>query len=137
MGRAHDEWVEEDTPVLVITFLLRRRADVSAEEFHTYWKDRHGPLVVSLAPTLGIRQYRQLHATDSPAGTAIAAGRGCAPTEWDGVALIWIDSEQALAEAVTTPEGAAAAAALLEDERRFIDLARCEVFLSEDHTLIA
>ena len=122
--------------MIVITFLLRRRAELSTVAFHQYWRERHGPLVASHASALGIRRYMQLHATDSPVGTAIAASRGCAPHQWDGIALAWFDNEQQLGRAATTAEGQAAAAALLEDERRFLDLARCQLFISEDHTLV-
>jgi uncharacterized protein (TIGR02118 family) len=122
--------------VIVITFLLRRRAELSAVEFHRYWRERHGPLVASKAGVLGIRRYMQLHAMDSPVGAAIAESRGCAPREWDGIALVWFDSEDQLGRAAETAEGQAAAAALLEDERQFLDLAQCELFISEDHTLV-
>jgi hypothetical protein len=122
--------------MVVITFLLRRRADVSPEEFHAYWREQHGPLVASHAETLGIRRYAQLHTLDSPLGAAVAAGRGCAPTDWDGVALIWFESEAAIVERAGSEAGLAAAAALYEDEQRFLDLGRCELFLSEDHQLV-
>jgi uncharacterized protein (TIGR02118 family) len=123
--------------MVVITFLLRRRAELSAEDFHAYWRDRHGPLVASHAETLGIRRYVQLHTLDSPIGAAVAASRSCEDTDWDGVALIWFESEAAIVEAATTTEsGQAAAAALYEDEQRFLDLERCELFLSEDHQLV-
>jgi hypothetical protein len=122
--------------VVVITFLLRRRADLSAEEFHAYWRDRHGPLVASHAETLGIRRYVQLHTLDSPLGAAIAAGRDCEDTDWDGVALVSFDREAAIVELASTEAGQVAAAALYEDEQRFLDLGRCELFLSEDHQLV-
>jgi uncharacterized protein (TIGR02118 family) len=124
-------------PVVVITFLLRRRAELSVEEFHAYWRQQHAPLVASHADALGIRRYVQLHAMDSPLGAAVAASRGCAPTRWDGIALVWFDSEDALARAAATPEGQAAGAALLEDEKEFLDLARCELFLSDDQTIVS
>jgi hypothetical protein len=70
-------------------------------------------------------------------GAAIAEGRGCPAHEYDGVALVWFDDETQLGAAVATPDGAAAAAALLEDERWFLDLPRCRLWLSEDHTLVS
>ncbi len=78
----------------------------------------------------------QLHTLDSPLGAAVAAGRGCAPTDWDGVALIWFDREESIVEQGTTEAGEVAALALYEDEQRFLDLDRCELFLSEDHELV-
>ena len=122
--------------MVVITFLVRRRPDIPAQDFHRYWREEHGPLVASHASALGIKRYSQLHALDSPIGTAVAQSRGCEPTEWDGVALVWWDDEASLVADSTTPEGQAAGAALLEDERRFLDLPRCEIFLSDDHAVL-
>lgn len=122
--------------MIVITFLLRRRADISSEEFHRYWREHHGPLVASHAHTLGVRRYSQLHATASPFGATISQTRDCEPSDWDGVALVWFDSEDALIAAGATPEGQAASDALLEDERRFIDLTRSQLFLSDDHSVV-
>jgi uncharacterized protein (TIGR02118 family) len=123
--------------MVVITFLLRRRPELSPDEFHGYWRDTHGPLVASHAETLGIRRYVQLHTVDSAIGAAVAASRSCEDTDWDGIALVWFDHEHAIVEAATTTEaGRAAAAALYEDEQRFLDLERCELFLTEDHELV-
>lgn len=127
----------ETGTMIVITFLLRRRPDLGDAEFHRYWRDEHGPLVASHADVLGIRQYRQLHTIGSGLGAAVAQSRNCEPADWDGVALVWFDSEEALVTSASSPEGQAAAAALLEDEARFLDLARCQLWIAQDHTLIA
>jgi hypothetical protein len=55
---------------------------------------------------------------------------------YDGVAELWLDSLDDLAAATATPAGAAAGAALWEDERRFIDHARSPIFLVEEHPVI-
>lgn len=123
--------------MIVITFLLRKLPELSDEEFHRYWRENHGPLVASHADVLGIRRYLQLHALDSPLGDAVAATRDCEPHDWDGIALVWLDSEESLAAMAGSEERQAAAAALLEDERRFLDLPRCQLYLSEDHTFVA
>jgi hypothetical protein len=51
---------------------------------------------------------------------------------YDGVAELWFDSADAIAASASTPEGMAAGAALLEDERRFIDLDHSPLFLGEE-----
>jgi uncharacterized protein (TIGR02118 family) len=122
--------------MIVITFILRRRPELSADEFHRYWREQHAPLVAAHAGTLGIRKYIQLHTIDSPLAVAIAEGRGCEPTDYDGIAILWFDGAEALVAAASTPGGVAGSAALLEDERTFIDLARCQLWISEDHTVI-
>jgi hypothetical protein len=58
------------------------------------------------------------------------------PEEYDGVAELWFDSLEALAAAGATPEGRAAGRRLLEDERRFIDLARSPVWVAEEHPVV-
>jgi uncharacterized protein (TIGR02118 family) len=122
--------------MIVITFLLRRAPGMTADEFHRYWRQRHGPLVAGHAAVLGIRRYSQLHTTASPMGAPIAESRGCEPADYDGIALVWFDSEESLAASASTPEGVTAAAALLEDERRFLDLPRCQLWISDDHPLV-
>jgi hypothetical protein len=92
--------------------------------------------VASHAETLGIRGYRQLHARNSAVGGAIAQSRSAVTGGWDGQALVWWDSEESLVEHVSTPDGQAASAALLEDEGRFIDLPNCNLFLTDDRTVV-
>ena len=122
--------------MIVLTFLVRRRREIPAEEFHRYWRDEHGPLVQQYAGTLGIRRYVQLHASGSELGAFIASTRDCDPGGYDGIAVLWFDDEEALVAASSTPEGSAAAAALLEDERRFLDLPRCHIWCNHEEVLV-
>jgi uncharacterized protein (TIGR02118 family) len=124
------------SPMIVVVMLLRRRADLSPAEFHTYWREKHGPLAVSLREELGIRRYVQLHAADSAVVRAMAQQRNCEEGDFDGIALLWMDDEQAMRAVGDTEAGLAAANALLEDERNFLDLARCQLFVSDAVTMI-
>jgi uncharacterized protein (TIGR02118 family) len=121
--------------VIKLMFCVHRRADMSAEEFHRYWRDVHGPLVQTVASVLGIRKYVQAHTATGPVGEALAASRG-APESYDGVAELWFDSVAALIEASASPEGVAAGDTLLADEKRFIDHARSPLFLVEEHAVL-
>src|SRR3954453_2409891 len=40
-------------PMVKLVFVIRRRADLPAEEFHRYWLEGHGPLARRLLATLG------------------------------------------------------------------------------------
>ncbi len=122
--------------MITIAFALRRRADVDEAEFHRYWRDEHGPLVVGHQAALGIVRYSQLHSLDPAMSEALRASRDCEPTHYDGVALVSFDSLESLIAATSSPEGQAAGAALLVDERRFIDLERSVIWLTEEHTFI-
>ena len=122
--------------MLTLVFLLRRRPELAADEFHRYWRERHAPLVAGCAATLGITRYTQLHSLDAPLGEALRASRGCEPNEYDGVALVTFDSVDTLVAAASTPEGREAGARLLEDERRFLDLERCVIWLADDVPIV-
>ncbi len=118
-----------------LVFCLTRLPHLSREEFQRYWRDRHGPLVRELAGALAVRRYVQVHTLTSPLNAALRRGRD-GPEEYDGVAELWFDSLEALAAAGATPAGRAAGRRLLEDERRFVDLARSPLWVAEEHPIV-
>ena len=122
--------------MIKLSFAVRRRADVDAEEFHRYWRDEHGPLVRSFQPVLGIRRYVQTHRVETPLNDALRTSRNTlAP--FDGVAELWWDDLEAFVAATSSPEGHAAGQALLEDEARFIDLERSALWLGREIEIIS
>jgi uncharacterized protein (TIGR02118 family) len=122
--------------VIKLVFALRRRPHLTREEFQAYWRDQHGPLVRAHAEVLGIRRYVQVHTLPDEVHAALRDSRG-APEAYDGVAELWFDSLEALGAAVASDEGRAAAVALLEDERRFVDHARSPLWLAHEHPVVA
>ena len=122
--------------MIKLVFTLRRRPDMSREEFQAYWRDRHAPLVRRHAEVLRIRRYVQTHARASELSAALGASRGGEPDYYDGVAELWWDSLEDLAAVISTEEGQAAANELLEDERRFIDLESSPLWLGEEHVVV-
>ena len=91
------------------------------DDFHRYWKDRHGPIAARIP---GLRRYVQSHAH--------AVSREMWPGSYDGVAEIWFDDLESFRSAMDTPEVAAA----LEDEKNFIDHSRVALFLTEEHVVV-
>lgn len=122
-------------PVIKLVFCLRRLPHLSRTAFQRYWRETHGPLVRAHANALRIRRYVQVHTVTSPLNAVLAASRG-APGEYDGVAELWWESVEDLQEALASPEGQAAGQTLLEDERRFIDLAQSPLFLAAEHRVV-
>jgi uncharacterized protein (TIGR02118 family) len=120
--------------VIKLTFCLHRLPSLSREDFQRYWFEQHAPLVARHREALRIRRYVQMHSATTPFNDAIRDGRG-APEMYDGVAELWWESLEDLAAATTSPEGQAAGLALLEDERKFIDLARSPLFLGEERAI--
>jgi uncharacterized protein (TIGR02118 family) len=109
---------------------------MTREEFQAYWRDDHAPLVSRHAETLRIRRYVQTQARSAEVAAAQSAARGSEPDVYDGQAELWWDSLDDIVAAVSTPEGQQAAVELLEDERRFIDLARSPLWIGEEHVVI-
>jgi len=121
---------------LKLVFPLRRLPTLSREQFQKYWYETHGPLVRQHAQALRIRRYVQLHTLDDPINAALRESRG-AQEPYDGVAELWWESRDDLEAALGTPEAQEAARALLEDEERFIDLARSALWLGTERPIIA
>ena len=121
--------------MLKLTFCLTRLPHLSREAFQDYWFNTHAPLVASVAETLLIRRYIQTHSLPAAVSEGLRASRE-APPEYDGVAELWYDSLDALIANGRRPEVQAAAALLLEDERRFIDLPKSPLWWGEERPIV-
>jgi uncharacterized protein (TIGR02118 family) len=123
--------------MIKLTFCLRRLPHMSREEFQDYWLNRHGPLVRSQMQAMRVRRYVQTHSLGEPALSAsLVASRG-APEPYDGIAELYWDSREDLQAVGKDPAGREAGRILLEDERKFIDLANSPLWYNEEHEIIA
>ena len=120
--------------MIKLVFCLRRRPELSREEFQRYWHETHAPLVKRHAETLGIRRYVQVHSLPHERQTGLQASRG-GPEEYDGVAELWYDSLEALM-AARSEATVAAGRELLEDERKFIDLPNSPLWWAEEREVV-
>jgi uncharacterized protein (TIGR02118 family) len=118
-----------------LVYLLRRQPELSLDEFHRVWRDEHGPLVAFHQVRLNIMRYTQSHRVDDPPTEARTAARGMEPP-YDGVAEVWWESEEALVAASTSDAGRRAAAEVLADEARFIDLPASPLWLAHEYPQI-
>jgi uncharacterized protein (TIGR02118 family) len=107
-----------------LVFVLYRLPEMSREEFQQYWSVNHAPLVTSVADVLGITGYQQVHTLREDTTRPAPA--------FDGVAELWFDPSRSTA---SREEQRAAGALLLEDERRFIDLAASPIWLAEERVM--
>ncbi|WP_448585033.1 EthD domain-containing protein [Thermaurantiacus sp.] len=122
--------------MLKLLYSLVRKPGLSRTEFQRYWHEVHAPLVAEAAPALAIRRYVQTHSRTTALDEALASARGLEGPPFDGHAELWWESEQALAAALATPEGAAAARRLLEDEANFIDFTRSRMVFARELVIL-
>ena len=120
--------------MLKLVYCVTRRAELEPAAFRRIWLEEHGPLVRSFAEALHALRYVQSHTVDPALNEVLAASRGM-EAAYDGITEIWFPTRAAFEAALDSPAGQAAAAALIEDERRFIDFARSRLFLTEEHTV--
>ena len=122
--------------MIKLTFCLRRLPHLSVEEFQTYWRDTHAPLVAERSEVLKIRRYVQVHTRSDLDGLHAAFRRRNedAPEPFDGVAELWFDSLDDMGG--DDPARRQAQAELLADERNFIDLANSPMWLSEERVVV-
>jgi len=120
--------------MIKLTFALVRRPELTREAFQAYWFDHHAPLVASVREVLRIRRYVQTHSLPPEMSEPLRASRN-APEDYDGVAQLWWDSLEDVAAATADPAGIEAGRKLLEDEGKFIDLARSPLWWGEEKTI--
>ncbi|KAJ7030366.1 hypothetical protein B0H16DRAFT_1512346 [Mycena metata] len=70
-----------------LAVLLRRKPDLSSEEFHEYWAGPHRALFSSLKIVQSnLTKYEQAHMNDN-IFQQTAGAMGAPPSQWDGVAI--------------------------------------------------
>ena len=122
--------------MVTLVFCLRRAPHLSRAEFQRYWRETHGPLVRRHAAALRIRRYVQVHTLEHPVQEAFRRSRG-GPEAYDGVAELWWDSLDDLMGAVADdPKWQEASLALLEDEKKFIDLANSPLLVATERPVV-
>lgn len=114
------------------TYLLTRRDDLSQAQCHETWLKDHGPLVASFAGPLSMAKYVQSHAIAPDVNAGIQAGRNYEPP-LDGITEVWVNSlEEMGAGGDAARDGAAA---LVEDERRFVQMDKSRLFMTREHVI--
>jgi hypothetical protein len=111
-----------------LVFCVRRKPEMTLEEFQARWLDVHGPLVRSLREQIpSMAKYVQSHLVPGDATDAVRASRGT-DEPFDGISEVWIDE-------AAVGGGSDAGERLLRDELEFIDMARSSVFYTVEHEI--
>lgn len=94
-------------------YVMVKKPGMSSEDFHSYWKDVHGPIVAKMP---GLKKYVQSHARPQP------------PALYDGIAEIHFESMEAFAAGIGSPAGQAT----LADVANFLDPEKSSLMVVED-----
>ena len=111
--------------MIKLVALLTRKAGMSEEDFHTHWRDRHGPLVASTKSGQHAVRYEQNHRADVGQEKFGAAA-------YDGVTIQWYPSMAEFEASIQEDDYAL----LAEDMDRFLDMDKLVWFLTEEDELI-
>ena len=115
--------------MIKVVYCLRRRPELSVEEFQKYWLETHAEFGANIP---GVRRYIQVHALGGDLAEMMAAGHPSGGNEtFDGVAELWFEEEDL--RNLPTAEGALAA---VQDEANFIDFERSVIFLAKEHVIV-
>ena len=104
--------------------LVKKREDISTEEFYRYWKDVHGPLISPHMP--GLKKYVQNHFIKVPG------------LEYEGDGLIenYYDDVESVQQALAfnrTPEERKHG--LLEDWAKIADMGEPKMWIAQEHVI--
>ena len=121
-------------PLTKLTYCLRRKPGMTWDEFSTYWRETHAPLVKERAEVLGIKRYVQVRTMqDRDLHARLQARNGGSPEPYDGIAELWYDPADRGAGGEAARE---AGQVLLEDEKNFIDLPNSPIWYGEEWEVV-
>src|SRR5690242_20797751 len=100
-----------------VVFLVKKRPDMTQDEFSNYWLDEHTALTASVAGVRSYRCYPALPGSDAP---------------FDGVAVLSFDDQAACEAAMASPEFAAA----LADAPNFQDTGATTSFFAAERVVV-
>lgn len=106
--------------------IIRRRGDLTPEQFRRHWREVHGPLVRDNPATKRfVRRYVQCHTLTSEYGD------GAEP--YDGVAELWFDSLEDKQSFFSDPDYLRD---VQPDEARFADMERTVFFVTQEEGVV-
>lgn len=111
---------------LKVIAMLRKRADISREEFIRYYNENHAPLILSLMP--GIVEYRRNFTVFSNA----YVNEDAAPFDFDVLTEIRFRDRATYDAAMTVAADPAVAQRIADDEENFLDRTGTRMFVVEE-----
>ncbi len=125
----------EKGPLVKLYYVLNGHPHQSLDEAQSYWRVNRGPDLRRYGQAIRILRYIQVHRLDDELNAEFTAPRETQEPSYCGHEEFWFD-RAALQLALTSPEGVKAMAALIDEERKFVDLSRSAIWLGKEHIFI-
>ncbi|TWT40610.1 hypothetical protein KOR42_49170 [Thalassoglobus neptunius] len=124
--------------MIKISYIMRRLPELSREEFQAYWSEKHPQAVPADAfQTLGVKRYVQVLPLDTAARDLVIGPRTGLVESFDGVAELWVESEEALLRDWSDEKAKEYLKIFFEDEKNFIDWTRSTILVSKENVVMA
>ena len=105
--------------------MLKRKSELTAEEFHRHWREVHGPLIRNTKSGSYVVRYEQNHRPLSDYGHPMVS-------DYDGVTVQWYRSMEEFRASIAEPDFAMIQA----DFEKFIDTASLVWLLTEEEEVV-
>jgi hypothetical protein len=117
-------------PMVKIVALLKRRADLSVEDFVHHYETRHAPL--ALSHMSGAARYVRRYLRPVPRTLAASTEMDEAGSCVDAIAELWVEDSATADLVLAELARPAVAAAISADEERFLDRAQTRLFIVDE-----
>ena len=123
--------------MIKISYLMRRLPHLSLEEFQSYWSEKHPQAAPGDAfSTLGVKRYVQVLPLETDARNLVIGPRTGLVEPFDGIAELWVESEETLARNWSTDKAKECVKIFFEDEQNFIDWTRSTILVSKENIVM-
>ena len=123
--------------MIKLTYLIKKRQDLSDDTFLKHWRVTHANLVKSTLAALNVAKYVINTRLDTVCNLCVRQARQLAEAHYDGTIELWWPSIEAYQQGVGSPPGMAAMDAIIDAEKRFIDFSRSVAFFTESEQVVA
>ncbi len=124
--------------MIKISYLMRRQAHLSLEEFQSYWRSEKHPQAApaDAFSTLGIKRYVQVLPLESDARNLVIGPRIGLVDSFDGIAELWVEDIEALERDWSTEKAKEYIEIFFKDEQNFIDWSRSTNLVSKENVVM-
>lgn len=121
--------------MIKMMFGIKKLPEISEQEFHSYWREKHGVLAQKILPSAGVSRYVQNHLIDFKLDPDPRGLQGMAEP-FDGVVEIAWGSLEKVQQVFADEKMQQQAMILVEDEKNFIDFSRSAMWWVEEEVYI-